>query len=282
MAKVSIIIPIYNVSRYIERCLESVEAQTLTDIEVVLVDNCGTDDSMQKAEALVAKSKRADLSWRFAKTATNNGVAGARNLGLQMATGEYVAFLDSDDYVESEMYEQLYSKAVVRNQKSEIRDQLSADLSCCNLVQDYEDGRPSRVLRNCRMPAGEVTVEERKRLLTRFVSYFTTFIYRREWLMSSAIVFPATLSAEDSSFLACCLLTANRIAQTDRAMYHYVIHQGSLTQRRVWKGRDKRRAFAMTLGFAHRQGVYQTYRWQLRFLYIKKAILVPIKEYLGV
>lgn len=267
MPKVSIIIPVYNVSRYIERCLRAVEEQTLTNLEVVLVDNCGTDDSIAKAEAFVAASKRKDITWRFAATATNNGPSGARNLGIQLATGEYVAFLDADDWVEPEMYEKLYSKAA------------SAELSCCNIVQDFEDGRESRVLRNCPMPEGELTEEERKRLLTRFVSYFTTFVYRREWLIANAIIFPATRSAEDSSFLACCLLAAKRIAQTDEPMYHYTIHVGSLTQRRVWKGRDKRRAFQMTLGFAKRQGLYRTYRWQLRFLYIKKALLVPIKEY---
>ena len=267
MAKVSIIIPVYNVSQYIERCLQSVEAQTMTELEVLLIDNCGTDDSIAKAEAFVVASKRRDISWRFAATATNSGPSGARNLGLQLATGEYVAFLDADDWIEPEMYESLYSKAA------------GADLSCCDLVQDFEDGRPSRVLRNIVMPQGELAVAERRWLLTHFVSYFTTFIYCREWLMANVIIFPATRSAEDSSFLACCLLAADRIAQTDELLYHYIIHAGSLTQRCVWKGRDKRRAFRMTLGFAKQQGLYRTYRWQLRFLYIKKALLVPIKEY---
>ena len=269
MAKVSIIIPVYNVSQYIERCLQSVEAQTLTELEVLLIDNSGTDDSIAKAQAFVAESKRADISWRFAATHTNNGPSAARNLGLQLATGEYVAFLDADDWVEPAMCESLYSNAA------------GSDLSCGNLVQDFEDGRPSRVLRNIVMPQGELTIAGRKRLLTHFVSYFTSFIYRREWLITNVIIFPATRSAEDSSFLACCLLTANRIAQTDEPFYHYIIHAGSLTQRRVWKGRDKRRSLRMTLGFAKRQGLYATYRWQLRFLFIKKALLVPIVEYLG-
>ena len=274
MAKVSIIIPVYNVSQYIERCLQSVEAQTMTGLEVLLIDNCGTDDSIAKAQAFVAQSKRTDISWRFAATAANSGPSGARNLGIQLATGEYVAFLDADDWVEPTMYESLYKQSAISGQQS-------ADLSCGNLVQDFEDGRPSRELRNLQMPQGELTIAERKRLLAHFVSYFTTFIYRREWLIANAIIFPATRSAEDSSFLACCLLTANRIAQTDQPFYHYIIHAGSLTQRKVWKGRDKRRSFSMTLGFAKRQGLYRTYRWQLRFLYIKKALLVPIVEYLG-
>lgn len=274
MAKISIIIPVYNASKYIERCLQSVEAQTLTGLEVLMIDNCGTDDSIAKAEAFVAQSKRADISWRVARTATNDGPSAARNLGLQLATGEYVAFLDADDWVEPDMYESLYKQSAVSGQQS-------ADMSCGNLVQDFEDGRPSRELHNVVMPKGELTPAERKRLLTHFVSYFTTFIYRREWLIANAIIFPATRSAEDSSFLACCLLVANRIAQTDKPFYHYIIHAGSLTQRRVWKGRDKRRAFRMTLGFAKRQGLYRMYRWQLRFLYIKKALLVPIVEYLG-
>ncbi|MBR4521301.1 MAG: hypothetical protein IKO63_07800, partial [Paludibacteraceae bacterium] len=93
-------------------------------------------------------------------------------------------------------------------------------------------------------------------------------------------VFPATRSAEDSAFLTCCLLSANRISQTERPLYHYVIHKGSLTARRVWKGVDKRRAFGTVLDYARKQGVMSIYRWQLYYIYVKKALLVPILELL--
>lgn len=268
MYKISIIIPVYNSAAYIERCLQSVAAQTLRDIEVLLIDNCGTDGSMAIAKAFVGKSERKDISYRIAATPTNNGPAAARNLGLQLAEGEYVAFLDDDDWVEPEMYETLYNNAQ------------GADMSCCAIQQDFADGRASRVLGNPVFPKGEMRVGERKRLLTRFAAHFTAYIYRREMLASCGIKFPDARSAEDSSFLTCCLLSAKRVAQTEKPMYHYVIHAGSLTGRKVWKGQDKRRALKAMLDYAKRQGLMQTYRWQLCYIYVKKAWIVPIMEML--
>ena len=268
MPKVSIIIPVYNSAKYIRRCLLSVNSQTLTDMEVLLIDNCGIDDSIAIAEAFISQSKREDIAYRIFATPTNNGPAAARNLGLQLATGEYVAFLDADDWVEPDMYALLYTKAK------------GADLSCGNLSQDFEDGRQPRILTNPRLPHTEITVPVRRWLLRSFVSYFTTYIYRRDWLMEHGIAFPETRSAEDSAFLTCCLLSANRIVQTEKPLYHYVIHTGSLTARRVWKGADKRRAFGAVLDYARKQGVMSIYRWQLYFIYVKKALLVPILELL--
>ena len=266
--KISVIIPVYNSSAYIEQCLQSVAAQTLRDIEVLLIDNCGTDGSMAIAEAFVGKSERKDISYRIAATPTNNGPAAARNLGLQLAQGEYVAFLDDDDWVEPEMYETLYNNAQ------------GADMSCCAIQQDFADGRAPRVLENPVFPKSELTISARKRLLTRFAAHFTAYIYRREMIASHGIVFPDSRSAEDSSFLTCCLLSATRVAQTNKAMYHYVIHQGSLTGRKVWKGGDKRRSLRAMLDYARRQGLMQTYRLQLYYIYVKKAWIVPILEML--
>lgn len=268
MYKISVIIPVFNASRYIERCLQSVEAQTLTELEVLLIDNRGTDDSIAVAEAFVARSTRKDIRYRFAATPENNGPAPARNLGLQMAEGEYVAFLDADDWIEPDMCETLYSNAK------------GADMSCCNIMQDFEDGQPSRVLANPTMPKGELTIATRRQLLRQFASHFTSYIYKREWLMRNGILFPETRSAEDSAFLTCCLLTANRIEQTEKALYHYVMHAGSLTKRRVWKGADKRRAMRATMRFAEEKSLFADYKWQLRYVYMKKALIVPIVEML--
>ena len=268
MPKVSIIIPVYNSAEYIRRCLLSVASQKLTDLEVILIDNCGTDDSMEMVERFIRHNRRQGITYRIAATATNNGPGQARNLGLQLATGEYIAFLDADDWIEPNMYELLYTKAN------------GADLCCGNLRQDYEDGRESVVLTNTYMPQGVLTISMRKQVLRSFVAYFTTYIYRREWLMDNGIVFPDSKSAEDSAFLTCCLLSAHRIEQTDTPLYHYVIHRGSLTARPEKKGADKRRSFRAVFAYAKRQGLYRMYRAQLWFIYFKKAVLVPTIEYL--
>ena len=268
MINLSIIIPVYNVARYIERCLRFVEAQTLHDIEVIFVDDHGQDDSISIAKEFTQKNVRKDIHYVYTATPTNSGPAVARNMGIQAASGEYIAFLDADDWVEPEMYETLYQNARM----------YQADLSCCNLIQDFEDGTPSKVLRNPHLDSGEFTNAAKKHFLNTYVSYFTSFIYRREWLLSNELLFAETKSAEDSSFLACCILAAERIAQKEEAYYHYIIHSGSLTQRKVWKGREKRKAFAAVIDFAKRKKMLCTYWPQLFYIYLKKALIVPVYE----
>lgn len=270
MIKLSVIIPVYNASRYIERCLQSVDSQTLGEIEVLLVDDHGTDESIAIAKRFAASSKRTDIQYRFAETPQNSGPGVARNIGLKLAQGEYVAFLDADDWVEPNMYEVLYTLAKTEN----------ADMSCCNASQDYEDGRASNILTHPAIAQGELTVVERKKLLAKYVAYLWTCAFCREWLVRNSVAFPDAKSAEDSSFVACCLLSARCVAQTDKVLYHYVMHEGSLTKRRVWKGADKRRAFRAMLDYAKRQGLMPEYRWQLYYVFLKKALLVPIIEML--
>ena len=268
MINLSIIIPVYNVARYIERCLRFVEAQTLHDIEVIFVDDHGQDDSISIAKEFTQKNVRKDIHYVYTATPTNSGPAVARNMGIQAASGEYIAFLDADDWVEPEMYETLYQNARM----------YQVDLSCCNLIQDFEDGTPSKVLRNPHLDSGEFTNAAKKHFLNTYVSYFTSFIYRREWLLANELLFAETKSAEDSSFLACCILAAERIAQKEEPYYHYIIHSGSLTQRKVWKGREKRKAFAAVIDFAKRKKMLCTYWPQLFYIYLKKALIVPIYE----
>ena len=256
MINLSIIIPVYNVARYIERCLRFVDAQTLHDIEVILVDDHGPDDSISIAKELTQKSTRKDIHYVYAETPANSGPAAARNMGIQAASGEYIAFLDADDWIEPEMYETLYQNARM----------YQADLSCCNLMQDFEDGTPSKVLRNPHLDSGEFTNAAKKHFLNTYVSYFTSFIYRREGLLSNELLF------------ACCILAAERIAQKEEPYYHYIIHSGSLTQRKVWKGREKRKAFAAVIDFAKRKKMLCTYWPQLFYIYLKKALIVPVCE----
>ena len=268
MTSISIIIPIYNASLYIDRCLQSVEAQTLQDIEVILVDDHGQDDSMDKAKAFVAKSKRKDIYYVFLQTLKNSGPAVARNIGIKTAHGEYVAFLDADDWIEQEMYETLYANAKA----------LKADLSCCNVFQDFDETGKRIVLNNPRMEEGVISDKQRKWFLCTFVAYFWSFIYRREWMLANDLLFTDAKNAEDSSFLACCMLAATRMAQTDVPYYHYVIHSGSLSQRKEWKGKEKRKAFGAMLNFAKRNNFLFKYWPQLMFVYIKKALIVPVVE----
>jgi len=115
MPKVSVIIPVYGVERYIERCARSLFGQTLDDIEFIFVDDCTEDRSISVlSETLQEYSDRKD-SVHIYRMPSNSGQAAVRKYGIQKASGEYVIFCDSDDWVDVTMYEKMYTEAKSRN-----------------------------------------------------------------------------------------------------------------------------------------------------------------------
>ena len=107
MIKVSVIVPFYNVEKYIEKCLISLVNQTLKEIEIILVN----DGSKDKSEKIAKEFEQKYPTKIKYYEKPNGGLGDARNYGIQYAIGEYIAFLDSDDYVEPTMYEEMYKKA---------------------------------------------------------------------------------------------------------------------------------------------------------------------------
>lgn len=104
--KVSIIVPIYNVEKYLDRCMQSVLNQTLKDIEIIMVDDGSPDNCPSMCDEYARKDNRIKVIHK-----KNGGLGFARNSGLEIATGEYVAFIDSDDFIDTSMYETLYNTA---------------------------------------------------------------------------------------------------------------------------------------------------------------------------
>lgn len=96
---VSIIIPIYNVAPYVEKCIRSVMAQTYRKLEVIIVDDCGTDNSMEIVESVIEENKNSEIIFHILRHEKNKGPGAARNTGIDIATGKYVFFLDSDDII---------------------------------------------------------------------------------------------------------------------------------------------------------------------------------------
>lgn len=115
---VSIIIPVYNVSDYVERCLQSVMAQTYTDIECIIVDDCTPDDSIEKCERMIA-AYDGPITFKVLHHEKNRGLSAARNTGIEAASGEYLYFLDSDDWIIPECI-QLMCDCVEKHPETEI------------------------------------------------------------------------------------------------------------------------------------------------------------------
>lgn len=269
MAKVSVIIPVYRAKDTLEACLASVAAQTLDELEAVLVDDHGDDGSIDVARAFI-EAYDGPKEFRLAATPANAGPGAARNCGIEAASGDYVAFLDSDDTLEADFCRLLYEAA----------QSADADLAVGSIVFDRPDG--TALLRtNPPVEPGPFEGTAKRRYLRRFKAYFTTYLYRRSLLLESGIRFPGTRSAEDSCFLICALLAARRIAPADGARYHYRIDEASIS-RRPDPGRWRQRLASLRAmeAFARDKGLYRPYCGTIRLLVLKKGWLMALKDYL--
>jgi len=255
--KISVIIPVFNAEIYISSCISSLLSQTLTDIELVFVDDHGSDSSM----ALVRKAAgQYDGPIRILLTETecNSGPGAARNVGIATSSGEFIAFVDSDDCVDPCFCEELYNAAI----------SAGADLACCDI----------RIGDRIRANAD---VSDKKRFLRHFVSFFTTFIYRKSMLIEWNICFPPTQSAEDTCFLACSIICSVKMAQVHRPLYSYSVNEASVSKRKNHlRGLQRLRSFSYLMTFAKEKGLLSQYRFELSLIYLKKGLGMAIIDFI--
>ncbi|HZK02966.1 MAG TPA: glycosyltransferase family 2 protein [Bacteroidaceae bacterium] len=267
---ISIITPVFNSEKYITRYLKSIMAQTMTDLEIIIVDDHGADNSIEKAREIVNKYK-GPISFKFLKTACNSGPGVARNIGIEAAQGDYLAFVDSDDTIHREFCSLLLESAKLNK----------SDMSCCEMVFINPEGKESGYGRNPIIDESEFTKEKKKKFLSNYVSYFTTFIYSRELILKNGIRFSDEFSSEDSFFLACALLYCEKISQVNRPLYFYHRHSLSLTMRYDEKRYlRKLTSFGKLISFSKTRGLYDIYKPELDFIYIKKAFLISELDYI--
>ena len=266
--QISIIIPVYNAGPYIEACIASLMAQTMEEIEVLFVDDHGSDDSMLIAQSYI-KAHPSNKQFRFLATPCNMGPGPARNIGIEAAQGEYIGFIDSDDVVAPDFCEQLYLTAKEHD----------ADLAYCQaqLVKPDE----TTLMANPVLESGEFSGEKRRFFLTHYTTLFVSFLYRHSLLDKYGIRFPSTRSAEDSYFLTCSLLATQRIACVDRPLYQYLVHEESLSEVRNPKRYiDKLQSFDLLMQFARDKGFYEADRAELDYIYLKKGYLLGLLTYI--
>ena len=218
MVKVSVILPVYGVAQYVVKCTESLLAQTLQEMEFIFVDDHGPDNSIELVKQTIKGHER-EHQFVFLKPDKNLGAGMARNYALPTAKGEYVAFVDSDDWVEPTMFEELYQEAIACG---------AVDLCYCQATKDFLDGKPSEILRNPTVLKGTLSHDDRAYFLSNYVSLFWTFIYRKGQITDNNIQYPVERSADDSYFVTCNLLTAKSVSHVDKPFYHYLIRPGSV------------------------------------------------------
>ena len=228
MAAISIIIPCYNVSPYIDRCLTSVTSQTidLSLLEIICVDDASTDNTWNKLQKWEANYPDNIMIIHCEK---NGHLGKARNIGLQYASSPWISFIDSDDWIEPDYFEKLYFAAVHTN----------SDIVSCEHIRDFSttltynrdaDYDYSKDYINGKLLT--LDTEEKKKLYIRFMSTDLTAwgkLIKSSVLFDNDIFFPEGLAYEDNYWGTLLHFYVKRIYKIDLPLYHYFVNPNSIT-----------------------------------------------------
>ena len=212
-AKVSVIVPIYNVAPYLPECLDSILAQTMGELEVILINDGSTDSSGSIADDYAKQDPRISVIHQ-----ENHGLSFARNKGLEEANAVYVMFIDSDDWIDTALIENLYKRAL----------ETKADLIACNFQEEYNyhSSEPSLELTG---EIVDINYEHRSSIYYRLLSpktysgYVWNKLYRLSIIQQYGLQFVDNkkVGGEDGLFNLCFMLHLKRAASIQKPVYHY-------------------------------------------------------------
>lgn len=210
-ALISIIIPVYKVEKYLEKCIQSVINQTYENLQIILVDDGSPDNCGKICDEYAKKDHRIEVIHK-----SNGGLSDARNKGLEIAKGEYIGFIDSDDYIESDMYEVLYN----------LLKQYNADVSICNF---YTVSQGKIAIKNAENGIKEYNrIEILKEVLldNNIQSYAWNKLYKKE--LFDEIKYPVGKKYEDIGTTFYLLEKCNKVVVTGKPEYYYINRQDSI------------------------------------------------------
>lgn len=218
MPKVSVIVPVYNVEQYLERCLDSLVNQTIKeDIEIIVVNDGSPDNSQKIIDKYQKKYKNVK---GYIKE--NGGLSSARNFGLSHATGEYISFIDSDDYVDKNLYKAINSKM---NKKYDI------------IIFDYNIAQGKKLTKmKTLFPNDPDNVTTQEYLLTQVTSAWNK-VYKREYLEKMDMKFPEGIIYEDFATMPALVKGNPKIGYVEKPLYFYEQSEVSITRTLEYKPR---------------------------------------------
>ena len=213
VVKVSVIIPIYNSQNYLEECLNSVIQQSLQDLEIICINDGSTDNSAKILEKFAQKDSRIKVI-----NQTNRGVSVARNYGIQIATGEYISFVDSDDYLDLDYFEKLYCSAKEHD----------ADISAGSILR-FKGKKKKYLVKQTKEIITSDIKRKYKLLKLPHWSFSCGKIYRAKALKESGILFKEGVFYEDIVFINMLVHKLSKLVVVPNATYYYRIHSSSIT-----------------------------------------------------
>ena len=252
--KLSIIIPVYNVEQYLQRCLNSVLNSSFQDFELIIIN----DGSKDKSEKIILEfvDKYKDKIVYILKE--NEGVSVARNVGIEKAIGKYITFIDSDDYIEPNMFESMIEKIESDN----------FDIVACDARLVYEDNNDTRVVSSgyARDLYHKNKIRE---TMTIFYPVMWNKIYRTE--IVKKVKFTSGVWYEDMEYLLKLYPHINTIGVVKEPLYNYLQRKNSITYTYNDKLYDIINNMERVIKYYKAEGVYEEYKDELEYLYARYA-----------
>lgn len=255
MPKVSVVVPIYNVEKYIKKCMDSLVNQTLQEIQIIFVNDGSTDESGNIAKEYASKYPNKIIYLEK----ENGGLSDARNFGMRYAEGEYIAFLDSDDYVENTMYEEMYNKALQEN----------SDYVECDFLWEYPD-KTKKDKRN--------SYNNKKEMLTNVRVVAWNKLIKREILEKNNISFPKGLRYEDIEFTYKLIPYLNKVSYVDKEFVHYVQRNNSIANVQNERTAEIFTIFDNIIKYYQEKGFYEEYKEELEYSYSRILLCSSLKR----
>ena len=245
MTSVSIIVPVYNTEKYLRKCLDSLVNQTLYNIEILVVNDGSTDNSQSiideyKAKYPIIKALKKE----------NGGLSDARNYAFSHVKGEYIGFVDSDDYVENNMFEKMYNVAKQNN----------LDIVECNFTWEYP--------KKSKVDYGQKYINYDEFYLFGRVMACNK-IFRTSAIKENKITFPVGLRYEDIEFFYKLTPYVTNTTLVEDSLYHYVQRNNSIINNQNAKTEDIFVILDDLVSFYKEKNIYQKYIYNLEYLYIR-------------
>ncbi|PGO33392.1 hypothetical protein CN984_04700 [Bacillus cereus] len=254
--KISIIVPVYNVAEYLEKCVESILNQTFVDFELILVNDGSKDQSGEICDEFAEKDSRIKVIHK-----KNAGLSVARNTGINAARGEYIGFVDSDDWIDPDMYEALYESCELSR----------SEISIIGMREVSEEGKTLMEY----IPV-HVNLKE---ILKR--AYAWNKLFKRELFVNNNLYFMEGKYYEDLELIPKLFIKCNKVTNVNKVGYNYLKRRGSITSDRNEKILDNLWAYTQIKRYLLDEKVYLKYKEEFEngVLYFKKYYINILYDY---
>ncbi|MCI8443817.1 MAG: glycosyltransferase [Clostridia bacterium] len=246
MPKVSVIVPVYNVENYIRKCLESLVEQTLEEIEIIIVNDGTKDNSMSIIKEFADKYPQKIVILEK----ENGGLSDARNYAIPHAKGEYIAFLDSDDYIEKNMYQDMYE--IAKKEKS--------DMVECDFYWEYPHKTKTDI--------GQI-YQGKKQMLEKIRVVAWNKLIKRKILQETKIRFPVGYHYEDVEFTYQLIPYLEKVSFLKKPCIHYIQREGSISNSQNERTKEIFDILENVINFYKQKGIYEEYQEQLEYIYVR-------------